>query len=63
MLHLTEVEIILKPGFMIALYGKFNLVYMSCEVPTDTQVMPSIIESGTQVGTVDRWGYQCREGE
>lgn len=62
-LHLTEVEITLKPGFMIALYGKFNLVYMQWEVPVDIQVMPSIMESGTQVGTIDRWDYQCREGE
>lgn len=62
-LHLTEVEITLKPGFMIAVYGKLNLVCIQCEMSADIQLMLSIMESGTQVGTVDRWDYQCKEGE
>lgn len=62
-LHLTEVEITLKPGFMIAVYGKLNLLCIQCEVSAAIQLMLSIMESGTQIGTVDRWDYQCREGE
>lgn len=62
-LHLTKVEITLKPGFMLAVYGILNWVCIQCEVSADIQLTLSIMEFGTQVGTLNGWDYQCREGE